>query len=407
MMAAPPHRCILSIDPGIRNLACFKAEVGPSGGVTRICEWTVLDLCPPSAPDMYCGKCSRTVKAAFRHPTRENGYACVVHARQEKFGFFPPATITPAVAKKRRADALERELVAFTDDGIADDRNDDGGGGDQAIIIPQEEEEEVPSSTSTSTPMEDAIAKRTAVTKSALTAMSLVELVRFAQRHPGFADMPPPSSTTATTTTKTRLVAAMAAHMAPRTWLPCRRGAGVGGSGGSESGSKVSVVAAGMRFAAIAQSTGLFHGVDELIIENQLGFVAARMKAMQDVISCLAVFAGVPNVRAVSAATKLRGLEMDEADYSFLEEEYQDPGGGDDGDNAGGAIGETSQRARKVAALARANYRSHKSQGVAQCRAWMEANPNLTRAWTDAFERTKKKDDMADALLQLLGQLPS
>ena len=215
------------------------------------------------------------------------------------------------------------------------------------------------------------------VTKSVLMGMSLPQLRQFAIRHRGFA-----AGWTAphASASKTQVVVRMLEHMSSHTWRRTSDAAAAG-----ISGAKMSVVDAGMRFAVEAQRMRLFAGVRELIIENQIGVVAARMKSMQDVVMCLAVFAGVPKVRAVSAATKLKHVESTQAAQE--EEEYHDGG------------------QRTADALARSNYATHKKDGIAACRAFMAENPILFRNWTAVFERAKKKDDFADSLLQLLGQI--
>lgn len=339
-------------------MAYCKADV-VSGVVTRIRDWRVVDLCPPpSSPVPHCTKCAvtgkkRAIRAALQHPVHPGVFACLAHARQEKFGFFPPpVNVGPTRTKKRK---------------LRDEEQDDGGG---------------------STEMDAIILSRSAVSKSALRSMTLEELRTLVQRHPGFGDDMESADREKTTLLKSKsaIVDVIAARMTALTWRRCCLSTS---SSSSSSASSISVVAAGMRFAAIAQSTALFAEVDELVVENQLGFVAARMKSMQDVVSCMAVFAGVPVVRAVSAATKLRNLETPEtlADNTKVQEE------------------EKLEEHKEHEEEAGREYRSRKSQGIAQCRAWMTSNPSVSADWTGAFENTKKKDDMADALLQLLGQI--
>lgn len=379
------NHVVLSIDVGVRNMACCKAAVGPCGGVVEILEWTVLDLtrsggdagdaAEAAVTCVHCAGRKRPFQAAFVHAAHPP--LCGPHARKIQGMFFPLPVISAAARKrKRRADA-EAQAAAFLDDGIAEEE--------------EEEEEETTTTTTTTaaaatTPpadaMEAAVAESYVVTKSALTSTSLPQLRQFASRHQGFAGWTAPPASAS----KTLVVARMLEHMTGHTW---RR---TGECGGGISAAKMSVVDAGMQFAIEAQRLRLFAGVDELIVENQIGVIAARMKSMQDVVMCMAVFAGVPKVRAVSAATKLAGF-----DGSDCPEEEED--------NNNEPEEEEEERARKMAALARAKYQSRKAEGVARCRAWLAAHPVIARPWLAAFERTKKKDDMADSLLQLLGQL--
>lgn len=390
------NHVVLSIDVGIRNLACCKAVVGGScGGIVEILEWTVLDLAggggeaATDAAAMPCAQCAgrkRPFQAAFAHAAHPP--LCGPHARKIEGMFFPLPVISAAARKRKRQADAKAQAAAFLEDGVDDDDDDDEAGGEEETTAPP-----VPAAAAAPDATETAIAEQFVVTKSALTSMSLPELRQFAARHRGFASAaaaaggwtaPLPGAS------KTLVLTRMLEHMTSHTW----RRTGDAAEAGGVSAAKMSVVDAGMRFAVEAQRLQLFAGVDELIVENQIGTISARMKSMQDVISCMAVFAGVPKVRAVSAATKLGGF---------------DGGAGQDTAAAAAAADmeddDEEERAKKIAAMGRAKYQSRKAEGVARCRAWLAAHPVIARPWLAAFERTKKKDDMADSLLQLLGQL--
>jgi len=367
---------VLSIDVGICNLACCKAAVGPCGGIVEILEWTVLNLTrsgdtTTAAEAVTCVQCAgrkRPFQAAFVHSALPP--LCGPHARKIEGMFFPVPVVSAAARKRKRRIDAEAQAAAFLDDGVA-----------------EEEEEEVvapaPAAAAALPPptvdaTETAVVESYAVTKSALTSMSLPELRQFAARHRGFAGggwTAPPA-----TASKTQVVARMIEHMTSHTWQRSGDAAEA-----AISGSKLSVVDAGMRFAVEAQRLQLFTGVHELIVENQIGLIASRMKSMQDVVMCMAVFAGVPKVRAVSAATKLNHLGViNKKNSEPLQDRPDGEGGG------------TNQRSIYVA---------HKKDGIAACRAYMAANPIVFRNWAAVFERAKKKDDFADSLLQLLGQI--
>ena len=386
MLQNGKNKVVLSIDVGIRNMACCKAVVSPCGKVVEILYWTVLDLAgggeatDVAAAAVTCVQCAgrkRPFQAAFVHAAHPP--LCGPHAHKIEGMFFPLPIISAAARKrKRRADAQAQE-AAFGDDGVvssSDGEAEDGGGGPvlaaaAASAAPVVKENDT---------AETAIAERYVVTKSALSSMPLPQLLQFAKRHRGFAGAPPPPTGGAS---KKVLLERMLEHMTSHTWQRTGDAAAMGASA-----AKMSVVDAGMRFAVEAQRLRLFAGVDEMIVENQLGHLSSRMKSMQDVVMCMAVFAGVPKVRAVSAVTKLNHLECA-------------PPQEDDDDDEGG----NTKRPRTAEALARSNYVAHKKDGIAACRAYMAANPVLFREWAAVFERTKKKDDLADSLLQLLGQL--
>ena len=102
-------------------------------------------------------------------------------------------------------------------------------------------------------------------------------------------------------------------------------------------------------------------GLDEVIIENQISPVANRMKCLQSMLTQYFTMRGVPSIKFVSAANKLRFSHGPKATYA-----------------------------------------ERKKLGVAVTRAFLQ---NTASSHQEAFEAHTKKDDLADALLQGLAYL--
>ena len=205
--------------------------------------------------------------------------------------------------------------------------------------------------------------------------------------HAGFAEFQPPAR---------GLRAAMAAHVCAQggEWVPEKKT--------KKKKTAATVYLAGVRFAEHAQRLGLFDGTDELLIENQLGFLAARMKSMQDIVSCLAVFARVPHIHAVSAvkrpvacAPPAPAASAPAAAPAAASAPASAPAA---------ASAPATKAAQKKRNMVRSVYVAHKSDSVDRCRAWLVGGGDAASAWRAQFEAAKKKDDLADALVQLLNK---
>jgi len=144
---------------------------------------------------------------------------------------------------------------------------------------------------------------------------------------------------------------------------------------------KIKTVDAGIRFAELSRQRKLFDGVDMLVIENQIGSVAVRMKAMQDMISVIASFAGVPKTVGVSSSGKLSTTTQTQQIVTPIEQSQSQS---------------QCQSQKSV-------YSKHKSDGITRCREWIQTLTGSDKLrWSDVFEGSKKKDDMADSLLQAI-----
>ena len=114
----------------------------------------------------------------------------------------------------------------------------------------------------------------------------------------------------------------------------------------------------------------LASGLDVVIIENQLGTLATRMKTLQGMITQYFIMRGVPDIRFISATNKLKLFSKE----------------GDEGGKT-----DKSDKADK------ADYADRKKRSMEITRALIaEHAPEHTAL----YDKHKKKDDLADCFLQ-------
>jgi hypothetical protein len=109
-------------------------------------------------------------------------------------------------------------------------------------------------------------------------------------------------------------------------------------------------------------------GLDVVIIENQLGTLATRMKTLQGMITQYFIMRGVPDIRFISATNKLK----------LFDQKKEAAGGGDKGDEG--------------------CYADRKKRSIEITRSLLSMQSTHDRLLV--FEKHKKKDDLADCLLQ-------
>ena len=106
----------------------------------------------------------------------------------------------------------------------------------------------------------------------------------------------------------------------------------------------------------------LYHDIDAVYIENQIGKIAVRMKSIQGMLTQYFVGRGIPIIEYISSINKLK---------NFCEKKNM-------------------------------NYKERKAESIIVTRNQLELyNPN----WLEFFNTFSKKDDLADSYLQALSQL--
>ena len=241
---------LLSIDVGIKNLACCILEIDDNG-VFEIAYWNVIDLCGVIQP---CSSCTRN--ASYRH--QHTSY-CTPCAKKSQFKL-PPKI--PKNAKKSELVEIATKL---------------------------------------------GINMETAITKDAL-------------------------------------LKCVVDHDAEHT-LTVLQGV---------SASTVSLIDVGKAIKQCLE-TPEFLSVEKVLIENQIGPLAIRMKATQGMLAQFFIMHGIEDIEFISASNKLKGVEG-----------------------------------------AKKTYKERKALGIETTRARVDGG------WREHFERHKKKDDLADCLLQAL-----
>jgi hypothetical protein len=118
-------------------------------------------------------------------------------------------------------------------------------------------------------------------------------------------------------------------------------------------------------------------GVTHVIIENQISTLASRMKTIQGMIAQYFImrFDNTVTIEFVSSHNKLKGFSGTTAT-----------------DN-------TEKKKKKETTSEKSTYKANKTDGVAVCRRFFKANVEMNK-WSDVFERSKKRDDLADCFLQ-------
>ena len=127
------------------------------------------------------------------------------------------------------------------------------------------------------------------------------------------------------------------------------------------------------------------HQVDEVIIENQISPIANRMKTIQGMISQYFIMRNIESIHFVSSANKLKvNTEKDEKNEKNIDT--------------------STTSVTVVKSISKKNYKNRKELGVIKTNDFLNhsenEDENLNKQWINVFETNKKKDDLADCLLQ-------
>lgn len=117
--------------------------------------------------------------------------------------------------------------------------------------------------------------------------------------------------------------------------------------------------------------------VDKIVIENQIGPLAIRMKSLQGMITQYFIMKGLEDISYISASNKLKMFEGSDLLYEVDsdDEEAKNDGKGE-----------------------KKKYKERKDKSVEIVAKLVDSIPK----WGEVFKTHAKKDDLADALLQAL-----
>lgn len=184
---------------------------------------------------------------------------------------------------------------------------------------------------------------------------------------------------------KAELVERIAKYYESKCYLPA--GAGVA----KLSASETDLVSIGRAIRRQLDSDAALEGTTHVIIENQISTIASRMKTIQGMIAQYFImrFGDAVHIEFVSSHNKLKGLSSKKTPA------------------AGAGAGATEVDVDKAALepeptknTDKSTYKANKTDGVAICRQFFDANPQGMSCWATEFERSKKRDDLADCFLQ-------
>jgi hypothetical protein len=374
---------VLSIDVGIRNLAfCVMEAPSHLMKCPIICQWDVIDLCPESDIPDKC--CCCAAKAMFFLPD--------VHIANQTF------------PKKCERPVPENAPVCLNHANIA-------GSYSPAQVKPF------------------TLKRLKQMEKDGLLYSVYTELQ---QLHPTIKNSTSVPTSSAITKEK-QTFRNVYDQLRASTCTPIVR----------VSASKISLTEVTKNLAINFRNRSVFSGIDAVIIENQIGPKAVRMKAVQEVIVALAIYSGIDpkNIIGTSSVHKLtdvtlvplKGPAPSGCIASTGSDSVRTPtptplmigsmdslceSAGDSGSANISVEGKKGKKGKKgkISDHNRGNkdpskYTTHKSDGVIRCMEWLEYMEKQypqsvigERGYTpiQLFNQTKKKDDLADSFLQAI-----
>jgi hypothetical protein len=133
-------------------------------------------------------------------------------------------------------------------------------------------------------------------------------------------------------------------------------------------------------------------GITHVIIENQISTIASRMKTIQGMISQYFImrFGDAVQIEFVSSHNKLKGFSS-EKELDTLSSSRNCP---------------NTESKDTTEKNIKASYKANKSDGITICRDFFESNREMD-GWLSVFEKSKKRDDLADCFLQGIWYLKS
>lgn len=130
--------------------------------------------------------------------------------------------------------------------------------------------------------------------------------------------------------------------------------------------------------ATFSYETGIIGPtIDKIVIENQIGPLAIRMKSLQGMITQYFIMKGLEDISYISATNKLKMFEGSELLYE---------------------VDSDDEEAKTAGAGDKKKYKERKDKSVEIVAKLVDGMPK----WGDVFKNHAKKDDLADSLLQAL-----
>lgn len=117
-----PQQNIISIDVGIKNLACCILSINGEKKEYSIKKWDVLDLCKSINISLYCSSQGCKRKVTFKSPNSE--YYCNIHSKKCKYQIPSKDDKLTAIKKKKIADVKQycAQKLIFID--VSDKKTD-------------------------------------------------------------------------------------------------------------------------------------------------------------------------------------------------------------------------------------------------------------------------------------------
>jgi uncharacterized Zn finger protein (UPF0148 family) len=154
------------------------------------------------------------------------------------------------------------------------------------------------------------------------------------------------------------------------------------------SASEVDLISVGRHLMRALDAEAELAGVSVVLIENQIGPLANRMKVIQGMITQYFIMRGESRIFYISSANKLKGLcpivQKELVSKAEEEMEYED-----------------ASVLKATASSVAKTYAKHKSDAVMYARATLEENEGLA-SWREGVLNSRKADDYADCFLQAL-----
>jgi hypothetical protein len=126
-------------------------------------------------------------------------------------------------------------------------------------------------------------------------------------------------------------------------------------------------------------------GATHVVIENQISTIATRMKTIQGMIAQYFImrFGDGVHIEFVSSHNKLKGFSDATATKEVIS-------------NVLDASSVDVTEAKKT----KSTYKANKSDGITICRTFFDSNPEEMGKWLPIFDKSPKRDDLADCFLQ-------